>query len=232
MAQESPYDSHEAIKLYLTQGTMKYILRFMIWLGTGVALITPVAINLWNGWNASGRPFSLRPKQRKKRRYRECRRAALARGRGMDISVSYSVPIVASMRFSVVSLKASSGISPAVVISTGNSITQHGPGITTNGRSPDSSRRRRPVGMLLAYQLDRLNVPCLLAERSLDTTKWPKMDLTNCRSMELLRVLGLADEYRNLEGSVDPGVDFNSLFVTRAMGRGKLLGAWVGITLL
>ena len=88
-----------------------------------------------------------------------------------------------------------------------------------------------PVGMLLAYQLHRLNVPCLLAERTLDTTKWPKMDLTNCRSMELLRVLGLADEYRNLEGSVDPGVDFNSLFVTRAMGGGKLLGAWVGITL-
>lgn len=88
-----------------------------------------------------------------------------------------------------------------------------------------------PVGMLLAYQLHRLDVPCLLAERSLDTTKWPKMDLTNCRSMELLRVLGLADEYRNLEGSVDPGVDFNSVFVTRAMGGGKLLGAWVGVAL-
>lgn len=84
-----------------------------------------------------------------------------------------------------------------------------------------------PVGMLLAYGLDQLGVPCLLAERSLDTTKWPKMDLTNCRSMELLRVLGLADEYRNLEGSVGPEADFDSYFVTRAVGEGKLLGAWV-----
>ena len=85
-----------------------------------------------------------------------------------------------------------------------------------------------PVGMLLAYQLDRLNVPCLLAEQSLHTTKWPKMDLTNCRVMEMLRVLGLADEYRALEGSVGPDDDFDSLFVTKATGDGKVLGAWVG----
>lgn len=88
-----------------------------------------------------------------------------------------------------------------------------------------------PVGMLLAYQLDRLNVPCLLAEQSLHTTKWPKMDLTNCRVMEMLRVLGLADEYRALEGSVGPDDDFDSLFVTKATGNGKLLGAWVSFPL-
>lgn len=89
-----------------------------------------------------------------------------------------------------------------------------------------------PVGMLLAYQLDRLNVPCLLAEQSLHTTKWPKMDLTNCRVMEMLRVLGLADEYRALEGSVGPDDDFDSLFVTKATGDGKILGAWVGLSSL
>lgn len=89
-----------------------------------------------------------------------------------------------------------------------------------------------PVGMFLAYQLSRLNVPCLLAEQSLETTKWPKMDLTNPRVMEMLRVLGLADEYRGIEGSVGEDVYFDSFFVTRAMGDGKLLGSWVGIPLL
>lgn len=84
-----------------------------------------------------------------------------------------------------------------------------------------------PVGMVLAYQLDRLGVPCLLAEQSLHTTKWPKMDLTNCRSMEILRVLGLANEYRTLEGCVGPDVDFDSFFVTKTTDNGKMLGAWV-----
>lgn len=37
-----------------------------------------------------------------------------------------------------------------------------------------------PVGLMLAYELSRLGVPCLLAEKALETTKWPKMDLTNC----------------------------------------------------
>lgn len=54
--------------------------------------------------------------------------------------------------------------------------------------------------MLFAYQLSRLDVPCLLAEQSLETTKWPKMDLTNPQVMEMIRVLGLVDEYRGLGG--------------------------------
>lgn len=36
------------------------------------------------------------------------------------------------------------------------------------------------------------------------------------------------DEYRDLEGSVGEDVDFDSFFVTRALGDGKLLGSWVG----
>lgn len=36
----------------------------------------------------------------------------------------------------------------------------------------------------------------MLTERNLDTTKWPKMDITNCRSMELLKRLGVADSLR------------------------------------
>ena len=53
-----------------------------------------------------------------------------------------------------------------------------------------------PAGLLAALQLARQGTHCLLVERSLDTTKWPKMDVTNCRSMELLRRLGIADDLR------------------------------------
>ncbi|PYI19832.1 FAD/NAD(P)-binding domain-containing protein [Aspergillus violaceofuscus CBS 115571] len=53
------------------------------------------------------------------------------------------------------------------------------------------------------------------------------MDLTNCRSMEILRVLGLADDYRAQEGSVPISTDFNTQFVTRIIGpESKLLGTW------
>ena len=84
-----------------------------------------------------------------------------------------------------------------------------------------------PIGMVLAYQLDRLNVPCLIAEQNLETTKWPKMDLTNCRSMELLRYLGLADDYRAQPGSVSENERFDTQFVTQINSGGKLLSTWV-----
>lgn len=53
-----------------------------------------------------------------------------------------------------------------------------------------------PVGLITALQLARYGVMCMLIERNLETTKWPKMDITNVRSMELLRTLGLADGLR------------------------------------
>ncbi|CAI7678078.1 unnamed protein product [Penicillium manginii] len=83
-----------------------------------------------------------------------------------------------------------------------------------------------PVGMILAYQLDRLNVPCLLAERSLEISKWPKLDLTNRKSMELFRILGLAEEYRGLEGSVSQDATFDTQFATKLDGKGHLLANW------
>lgn len=55
-----------------------------------------------------------------------------------------------------------------------------------------------PAGLIAALQLAKNGVPCLLAERNLDTTKWPKMDITNCRSMEILKRLGVADEFRKV----------------------------------
>lgn len=55
-----------------------------------------------------------------------------------------------------------------------------------------------PVGMITALSLAKRGTKCLLVERNLETTKWPKMDVTNCRSMELLRRIGLADGLREI----------------------------------
>ena len=53
-----------------------------------------------------------------------------------------------------------------------------------------------PVGMTLARTLATLGVRCLLVERNPTTTRHPKMDITNGRSMELFRRLGLVDTLR------------------------------------
>jgi 2-polyprenyl-6-methoxyphenol hydroxylase-like FAD-dependent oxidoreductase len=53
-----------------------------------------------------------------------------------------------------------------------------------------------PVGMTLALALARLGVQSMLVERNPETTKHPKMDITNVRSMELFRRLGLAQSLR------------------------------------
>ena len=53
-----------------------------------------------------------------------------------------------------------------------------------------------PVGMTLARTLAFYGVRCLLVERNASTTRHPKMDITNGRSMELFRRLGLIDQLR------------------------------------
>ncbi len=53
-----------------------------------------------------------------------------------------------------------------------------------------------PVGLTLAHELARRGVACTLVERNHDTTRHPKMDITNGRSMELFRLAGLADKLR------------------------------------
>jgi len=86
-----------------------------------------------------------------------------------------------------------------------------------------------PVGLTVAYELARLDMPCLLAEQSVETTKWPKMDLTNCRSMEILRMWGLAGEYRALKGSVPKEANFDSIFYNTAHPDGEIITNWVGV---
>lgn len=53
-----------------------------------------------------------------------------------------------------------------------------------------------PVGMTLALELARQGVASRLFERAATTTRHPKMDITNGRSMELFRRLGLAEKLR------------------------------------
>ncbi|KAL4998554.1 FAD binding domain-containing protein [Aspergillus recurvatus] len=86
-----------------------------------------------------------------------------------------------------------------------------------------------PVGMILSYALSRLKIPTLLIEQNPhdETTEHPKMDLTNSRSMELLRTLGLADAYRALPGSINEDISFECVFVTSLHPEtGKELGRW------
>lgn len=54
-----------------------------------------------------------------------------------------------------------------------------------------------PVGLLVAYELQARGVSTLLIERNFETTRHPKMDITNGRSLELMRRFGLAEKVRD-----------------------------------
>jgi 2-polyprenyl-6-methoxyphenol hydroxylase-like FAD-dependent oxidoreductase len=60
-----------------------------------------------------------------------------------------------------------------------------------------------PVGLTLALELERHGVDALLVERNTTTTRHPKMDITNGRSMELFRRLGVAEYLRKLAVPAD-----------------------------
>jgi len=53
-----------------------------------------------------------------------------------------------------------------------------------------------PVGLTLALELEHRGIRALLVERNPTTTRHPKMDVTNGRSMEHFRRLGIAEEMR------------------------------------
>jgi 2-polyprenyl-6-methoxyphenol hydroxylase-like FAD-dependent oxidoreductase len=74
-----------------------------------------------------------------------------------------------------------------------------------------------PVGMTLALALARLGVRSMLVERNPDTTKHPKMDITNVRSMELFRRLGLAQSLRTV--AVPEAHCFDVAWVTTMAGH-------------
>jgi 2-polyprenyl-6-methoxyphenol hydroxylase-like FAD-dependent oxidoreductase len=73
-----------------------------------------------------------------------------------------------------------------------------------------------PVGLSLALTLARHGVAAILVERNPSTTTHPKMDITNGRSMELFRHLGVADELRKV--AVPEDHPFDVSWVTNLNG--------------
>lgn len=73
-----------------------------------------------------------------------------------------------------------------------------------------------PVGLTLALTLARHGVAAMLVERNTSTTKHPKMDITNGRSMELFRHLGVADDLRKV--AVPEDHPFDVAWVTKLSG--------------
>lgn len=51
-----------------------------------------------------------------------------------------------------------------------------------------------PVGLTLSLAFAKFGVDCTVIERNVSTTEHPKMDITNGRSMEIFRMLGVADQ--------------------------------------
>ncbi|KXH36804.1 FAD binding domain-containing protein [Colletotrichum salicis] len=90
--------------------------------------------------------------------------------------------------------------------------------IATEHDAPVPVAGAGPAGLLLALQLAKNGIWSLLAERNLDSTKWPKMDITHCRSMELLSRLGIADDLR--AQGVPQHYSFDVLFSTGLSERG------------
>lgn len=74
-----------------------------------------------------------------------------------------------------------------------------------------------PVGMTLACELAARGVFCMLAERNHATTVHPKMDITNARSMELFRRLGLTSALRAV--AVPESSNFDVAWVTTMAGH-------------
>jgi 2-polyprenyl-6-methoxyphenol hydroxylase-like FAD-dependent oxidoreductase len=73
-----------------------------------------------------------------------------------------------------------------------------------------------PVGMTLACDLARRGIACLLVERNPTTTRHPKMDITNARSMELFRRLGVVDALRAV--AVPETSNFDVSWITSLTG--------------
>jgi FAD-dependent monooxygenase len=67
-----------------------------------------------------------------------------------------------------------------------------------------------PTGLVLASVLSGYGIRCVLVERNTHTTRFPKMDVTNGASMELLRRLGVDAELRRV--GVAPQHSFDVIF--------------------
>ncbi|GMF74872.1 unnamed protein product [Aspergillus oryzae] len=84
-----------------------------------------------------------------------------------------------------------------------------------------------PVGMLTALRLAQLGVPCTLCEMNTETTRWPKMDHNSCHTMEILRIMGLVEEYRQQPGAVPQHSDWDTIFFNTCGVNKKLVSRWI-----
>ena len=64
-----------------------------------------------------------------------------------------------------------------------------------------------PIGLVLALELSTRGISTLVVERNPSTTEHPKMDVTNGRSMEHFRRLGVAEELRESGVPIDHPMD-------------------------
>jgi len=94
--------------------------------------------------------------------------------------------------------------------------------VTTQTHTPVLISGAGPVGMTLALELASHGVRSTLVERNPQTTTFPKMDLTNIRSMELFHRLGLAPDIR--AAGVGPTYSFDVIFAASLAGHE--IGRW------
>ena len=80
-----------------------------------------------------------------------------------------------------------------------------------------------PAGLVVALELGRRGIPCVLFEEDADPPKFPKANATTSRTMEHYRRLGFADEVRalGLPDDYPPHVAFFSRFSTHELARLK-----------
>src|SRR5438093_4639898 len=74
-----------------------------------------------------------------------------------------------------------------------------------------------PVGLTAAIELASRGVPAVLVTENLETTKHPKCNNTNARSMEHFRRLGIAHALRSQGMPAD--IERASAYVTRFCGH-------------
>src|SRR5580692_11007628 len=74
-----------------------------------------------------------------------------------------------------------------------------------------------PVGMTLAKTLASFGIECMLVEKNPSTTRHPKMDITNSRSMELFRKLGVSQHLRDV--AVPETNNFDVSWITSLSGH-------------
>ncbi|MDX5452437.1 MAG: FAD-dependent monooxygenase, partial [Rhodococcus sp. (in: high G+C Gram-positive bacteria)] len=99
----------------------------------------------------------------------------------------------------------------------GPSSTDVAAAIDVSSRRPVVISGAGPVGMILALELSLHGIRSTLVEQAPQTTRFPKMDLTNARSMELLDRLGLVDDIRSV--GVAPEHSHDVVFCTSMAGR-------------